>query len=49
MILAEETADSAGDHIGKWWIFIEAHANELGLSGADAKTRSAARQVTSDR
>jgi hypothetical protein len=24
MILAEEIADSAGDHIGKWWIFIEA-------------------------
>jgi putative transposase len=36
MILAGETADRTGDHTGKRWIFIEAHANELGLSGADA-------------
>lgn len=36
MVLAEEVADGIEDHTGRQWIFIEAHANELGLSGVGA-------------
>ncbi len=36
MVLAETVAGGIGDHTDKRWLFIEAWADELGTTGADA-------------